>query len=204
MRNRKDPSPLPSPKRYEAARKGASESLRRFRRETGGLQSRSIWASSWRGELDTGGRQITVEFSYAVCRIERTVSLANADMVGTVYREDGFRCSLLRNMVCGEQKPLPRGNMFEFLLVGRREVPVIAGGLRQSQEIKEEVSRHNEEGGRSENIEIVGFSSAAKQFYKVRGPQLHTPVYRGEPSEVDLLAWKRGIEKYFETYGVSR
>ena len=25
-----------------------------------------------------------------------------------------------------------------------------------------------------------------------------------EPSEVDLLAWKRGIEKYFETYGVNK
>ena len=33
---------------------------------------------------------------------------------------------------------------------------------------------------------------------------MQTPVYRGESSEVDLLAWKRGIEKYFEMYGVVR
>ena len=204
MKNQKDPSPLPSPKRYEAARKGAGEYLRIFRRETGGLPSRSTWANSWRGELDTGGRQITVELPCAVCRIERTVSLANADAVGTVYREDGFRCSMLRNVVCGERMPLSRGSMFELLSAGRSEVPAIAGGLRQPQELKEEVSRHHEDGGGSEDIEIVGFSSAAKQFYKAQGPQLHTPVYRGEPSEVDLLAWKRGIEKYFETYGVSR
>lgn len=39
---------------------------------------------------------------------------------------------------------------------------------------------------------------------RARGPQLQTPSYRGEASEVDLLAWKRGTEKYFETYGVSR
>ena len=49
-----------------------------------------------------GGRQIIVELPCAVCRIERTVSLANADAVGTVYREDRFRCSQLRNVVCGE------------------------------------------------------------------------------------------------------
>ena len=54
------------------------------------------------------------------------------------------------------------------------------------------------------DIEITGFSTAAKQFYKARGPQLQMPVYRGESSEVDLLAWKRGIEKYFEMYGVTR
>ena len=57
---------------------------------------------------------------------------------------------------------------------------------------------------RDDEVEITGFSTAAKQFYKARGPQLQTPAYRGEPSEVDLLAWKRGIEKYFETYGVAR
>ena len=45
MRNRKDPSPLLSPKRYEAARKGAGEYLRRFRYETGGLPLRSTWAN---------------------------------------------------------------------------------------------------------------------------------------------------------------
>ena len=54
------------------------------------------------------------------------------------------------------------------------------------------------------DVEITGFLIAAKQFYKARGLQIQTLVYRGEPSEVDLLAWKRGIEKYFETYGVMR
>ena len=98
------------------------------------------------------------------------MSLASADAVGRVYREDGFRCSQLRNVVCGEQVPLSRGSMFEFLSAGRREVPASTGGLRQPPELKEEVSKHNEEGGGSEDIEIVGFSSAAKQFYKARGP----------------------------------
>ena len=28
------------------------------------------------------------------------------------------------------------------------------------------------------------------------------PCYKGELSEVDLFAWKRGIEKYFETYRI--
>ena len=63
---------------------------------------------------------------------------------------------------------------------------------------------NQEETELEEDVEVVGFSTAAKQFYKAWGPQLQTPAYRGESSEVDLLAWKRGIEKYFETYGVSR
>ena len=63
------------------------------------------------------------------------------------------------------------------------------------------MSRDTGEGG---DVEVVGFSAVAKQFYKARGPQLHTPTYRGKPPEVDLLARKRGIEKYFETYGVTR
>ena len=86
-------------------------------------------------------------------------------------------------------------------LEGARGAPTAAAGLQASMESRDEVSR---EIGGSSDVEIVRFSAAAKQFYKARGPQLHTPSYRGEPSEVDLLAWKRGIEKYFETYGVSR
>ena len=49
---------------------------------------------------------------------------------------------------------------------------------------------------------VVGFSHEAKQFYKVQGKHLQMPCYKGESSEVDLFAWKRGIEKYFETYGI--
>ena len=49
---------------------------------------------------------------------------------------------------------------------------------------------------------MVGFSQEAKQFYKAQGKHLQMPCYRGESSEVDLFAWKRGIEKYFETYGI--
>ena len=74
----------------------------------------------------------------------------------------------------------------------------------RNKEVKSEYSGHRRLSLNEDEVEIVGFSSAAKQFYKARGLQIQTPAYRGEPSEVDLLAWKRGIEKYFETYGVTR
>ena len=78
------------------------------------------------------------------------------------------------------------------------------GGDPRVEEVKPENSSQHKPTGDENEVEIVGFSAAAKQFYKARGPQIQTPTYRGEPSEVDLLAWKRGIEKYFETYGVTR
>ena len=100
--------------------------------------------------------------------------------------------------VAGRQRQDGEGNL---LALSRTRGPTArAEGLPE-----EEVKVEEQDGmGPEEDVEIVGFSTAAKQFYKARGPQLQTPVYRGESSEVDLLAWKRGIEKYFETYGVVR
>ena len=41
----------------------------------------------------------------------------------------------------------------------------------------------------------LGFLQEVKQFYKAQGKHLQMPCYKGESSEVDLFAWKRGIEK---------
>ena len=83
-------------RRYEAARKGASEYLRRYRCETGGVPSKATWASMWRGsQQDAGGCQITVELSCAACRAERMVGLASADLVASAFLENGFCCSML-------------------------------------------------------------------------------------------------------------
>ena len=201
MRVKRESGTLAVSRRYEAARKGAGEYLRRYRCETQGLPSRPTWTNVWRGGQDAGGRQITVELVCATCRLERTVGLADADLMTSVFCENGFQCSMLVGVMCGDHMLLPRGSVHELLPAGTRESPSAMAGLRASMESRDEVSRDL---GGSNDVEVVGFSTAAKQFYKARGPQLHIPAYRGEPSEVDLLAWKREIEKYFETYRVSR
>ena len=185
-------------RRSEAARKEAEGFLRGYRRETGGLPTRSTWRNAWQGEVDTGGRQITVRLKCHSCGMERVISLVDADTTPSLYQAKGFSCGVLRDVCCGETAPGRRG---EPLALSRTRGPTArAEGLPE-----EEVKIEEQDGiGPEEDVEIVGFSTAAKQFYKARGPQLQTPVYRGESSEVDLLAWKRGIEKYFETYGVVR
>ena len=60
------------------------------------------------------------------------------------------------------------------------------------------------ESDESDSVEIVGFSPAALQFYKATGKSLPTPEYSGEVSEITLLAWQRGAERYFLTYGIER
>jgi len=209
-RVKREAGTLTTPRRYDVARRGAVEYLKGFRRETGGLPSQSTWASAWRGDIDAGGRQITVKLPCVLCRLERTVGIGSADAVATVYQDGGFECAMLRGPVCGERLPLSRGQVFDFLQTTHQEVPSRSRDRSPSIDARQLTSRILEETSRnsateeSDSVEVVGFSAAAKQFYKARGPQLHTPTYRGEPSEVDLLAWKRGIEKYFETYGVSR
>ena len=100
----------------------------------------------------------------------------------------------------------PRGMVQTLLSVnaGGELVTTPSGSGRRREEIKAESPRARGMAESDNDVEITGFSTAAKQFYKARGPQIQMPVYRGELSEVDLLAWKRGIEKYFETYSVIR
>ena len=109
---------------------------------------------------------------------------------------------MLKGMACEDVTPLPQGSIYKLAASVARDIPVHpVGTLPSPAESRNEVSGDN---GRSEEVEVTGFSAVAKQLYKVRGLQLHTPTYRGEPSEVDLLAWKHGIKKYFETYSVTR
>ena len=185
-------------RRTEAARKGAEGFLRGYRRETGGLPTRLTWRNAWQGEMDMGGRQITVRLKCHLYGIERVVGLADADNTPSFYQARGFSYGVLRDVGCEESAPGPRG---EPLALKRTTGPTARAEGTPEGEVKAE---EPDGVGPDEDLEIVGFSVAAKQFYKARGPQLQTPVYRGESSEVDLLAWKRGIEKYFETYRVVR
>ena len=167
-RAKREAGTLTSPRRYEALRKGACDYLRRYRRETGGLPSRSTWLNAWLGEIDSGGRQITAELVCATCRKERVVSLAGTEARGfAVFQDNGFKCSMVNGAVCGEASLLGRGNVFDFVPAGPREVPAVAERPRTPTAVKTEVSRDNEG---NDDLEIVGFSSAAKQFYKARGP----------------------------------
>ena len=131
------------------------------------LPSRSTWKNAWRGGKDAGGRQITVELTCANCRIERIAGLGDANLLTSMFYESGFHCSMLRGVSCSDRTPLPKGSMHEFSSAGMRGVPLATGALQSSMETLGEVSR---DAGEGNDIEVVGFSAAAKQFYKAKGP----------------------------------
>ena len=80
--------------------------------------------------------------------------------------------------------------------------------------------RHEEEGRRSrregkvlgeswdedclDESSQAGFSSAAMRFYKATGKAIPLPDFSGTSSEAAFLAWKRGVERHFATYGIER
>ena len=79
--------------------------------------------------------------------------------------------------------------------------------LREEEEESGRVGRVKHEGRelakrKEEDSGSEGFSAAAKQFYKATGKFMQVPTYRGESSEVEFLAWIRGTERYFDTYGI--
>ena len=92
--------------------------------------------------------------------------MIDADLLTSVFYENGFRCSLLRGVSCSVRAPLPKGSIYEFALTGTQGVPMTTGALQTSTDIPVEVSRDTGEGG---DVEVVGFSAVAKQFYKARG-----------------------------------
>ena len=50
----------------------------------------------------------------------------------------------------------------------------------------------------------AGFSSAAMRFYKATGKAIPLPDFSGTSSEAAFLAWRRGVERHFATYGIER
>ena len=48
------------------------------------------------------------------------------------------------------------------------------------------------------------YSPQAIQFYRTSGKYLRPKKYKGDPSELVLLSWKRGVERYFQTHGVTK
>ena len=152
------------PRRAEAARAGALRYLRQFRRETGNPPSRSTWLNVWQGELDAGGRQITVRLSCSVCKRERVLGLGEADTKPVVYFSRGFSCALLCDVQCGELSPGQKGETLKLKQDSR--VPTV-DVRQQSSGVKRE---NQEEAELEEDVEVMGFSTAAKQFYKAWGP----------------------------------
>ena len=163
------------------ALKSAERYLERYRERTGTLPSARTWGEALQGKVDRKGRSIEAEFTCGCCGVGHRAALARAEELGERDRSGTLFCDAAGKRCIKTEK----------------KEPLDAPSRRLSLGANSEVSA-------SSSVEFQGFSSAAKQFYKATGKFLHVPAYKGEASEADYLAWKRGAERYFDTYGIIR
>ena len=173
--------------------------LTEYRRAMGRYPSEAMWQQAWRRTVDSGGRVLTATFPCSRCRLRRRVNVAHLMEVLQMQRKKKDTCDALAGARCGVLDD--RVWTLNQQVVGLARFPPHYADKK----IKEEEVPMEEDGPETLSDHggvTLGFSQEAKQFYKAQGKHLQMPCYKGESSEVDLFAWKRGIEKYFETYGI--
>ena len=190
---------LPLPTGYLALSDGIYVYLTKYRRATGRCPSDATWQQAWRGTVDSGGRVLTAAFSCSKCRMRRRVNVSALAEVLQIQKKKKDTCDALAGAKYGVFDD--RVWAFLPLAAGMSRSPSQPSNMKTKEEyFSGDEGEHDEENEQGKTV--GGFSHEAKQFYKAQGKHLQMPCYRGESSEVDLFAWKRGIEKYFETYGI--
>ena len=157
------------------------------------LPRQDTWAKLLKGGTDHRGEVVAAEFLCQLCARRRRVAPKWAKEVEATAREGSVTCKCLRGGRCEDGVAETVVREWEDRV--KEESDWMFESLKEDErgEEKEDVKREDEE---------EGFSAAAKQFYKATGKFMQVPVYRGETSEVDFMAWTRGTERYFSTYGI--
>ena len=173
---------------------GVYEYLTDFRRETGTFPSPTTWQHVWKGAVDSGGRRLTACFECSACGVSRRVSAKHLSDIIRWQQQGWASYQLLVGAMCDRV----RGEHIFEVDEGAED----DGSSDRQNDLGDSGSKRRESPGYSRSEAVGGFSQEAKQFYKAQGKHLQLLYYQGESSEVDLFAWKRGMEKYFETYGI--
>ena len=111
-------------------------------------------------------------------------------LVDTAVREGRASCEMVKGAWCGQ--PTER--------LGASRLHNEGTGADEERQ-KEDSMPHTPP---SEDNTGQGYSPQAIQFYRTSGKYLRPKKYKGDPSEVVLLSWKRGVERYFQTHGVTK
>ena len=190
---------------YAPVQLGARRYLSEYARERKTLPRQELWAKVLNGEKDHRGETVAAEFFCQSCARRRRVPVRWAKGIEDATREGMAVCQRLLGGTCDDGRSVRELREWEvggqgdndWMYKSLREEEAERGREgREKQEGRDEVKREEEDSGSE------GFSAAAKQFYKATGKFMQVPTYRGETSEVELLAWIRGTERYFATYGI--
>ena len=157
---------------------GAKRYLEGYRRRSGKLPTASTWTRALEGQEDSAGDSVGAWFYCSMCRKWNKAPFEKSEAVDTASRLGMTTCAGIVGRRCGLEE------------------------MEREKRVKEE--RVEEEVEEDDSVELVGFSPQARQFYKTASKYLRTPSYTGSSAEVDFVAWQRGAERYFETYGITK
>ena len=166
--------------------RGAKKYLEGYRRRTGKLPTAHTWNQALEGYEDAAGECVWAWYYCNACQKWKKAPAPKSNDVDAVERGGITTCVGVLGRRCDEPGPQATAPP--------REVKTEANERAGEEEEEEDGS----------SVEITGFSPQARQFYKTASKHLRTPAYAGSSAEVDLVAWQRGAERYFETYGITR
>ena len=164
--------------------------LREYKRHSGVVPRATTWQLLMRGTRDSRGDDIGAAFQCEVCGENRRVGACHGVLVDAAVREGRASCEMVKGARCGQ--PTEQLGASRLHNEGTR-------AYEEGQ--KEDSAPHTPP---SENNTGQGYSPQAIQFYRTSGKYLRPKKYKGDPSEVVLLSWKRGVERYFQTHGVTK
>ena len=192
-----------------------------------GIWGEFVWASmpcvlcgKLRHVIPTAGKEVddAIAGGYAQCALLQGVHCHDDTLPSSRYLWQGVDLPAIVQQAVGtgllashpssgmqsaREKSSERGGMSGKLPEVKKEVEEKDDGERMKRlKVKKEEGEDEDED--EDEVQITGFSSAALQFYKATGKSLPAPEYKGEASEVTLLAWQRGAERYFRTYGIQQ
>ena len=127
-------------------------------------------------------------FKCELCGEERRVEACHGELIDAAVREGRASCEIVRGAKYGH----PSNQLGTSRLKD--------GGERPSEEEpKDPLTAATPLSAISANEGSTGYSPQAIQFYRTSGKYLRPKKYKGDPSEVALLSWKRGGSR-----GISR
>ena len=173
---------------------GARRYLEQYRDQNGRLPSSATWKAAIRGEADIAGDYVGAWFRCCQCGQEKRMWPTKAKEVDRLQKEGRESCALLLGVQCqvigGDEWATPRGGSPSH----RTKEPRATPRVKQEPAPSEDTS----------SVEITGYSAGALQFFKTTTKYLKPPEYAGSTIEMDFKAWQRGVERYFETYGIEK
>ena len=179
---------------YNCVSLGARRYLDHYRAQTGRLPAAAVWKKVIKGEADAAGDFVGACFRCVHCGQEKRAVISKSKEVDRMQTEGKESCSALLGVPCQamvmDEWATPRGGSPSHRGKESKELPRVKTEPASSED--------------NSSVEITGYSSGALQFFKATTKYLKPPEYAGSTIEMDFKAWQRGVERYFETYGIEK